>query len=124
MEEELEEQERDIWNVLAPLHPLNNIKITNYFNYEARVNDVFSRNNLPKIKDRVYVINVDDKNIKEKHWGFNVITEIQLYILIILELINQLLTIYLEHKIINLLCLGFIVFVSSKWLLKERQNNI
>ena len=100
MEEELEEQERDIWNVLAPLHPLNNIKITNYFNYEARVNDVFSRNNLPKIKDRVYVINVDDKNIKEKHWGFNVITEIQLYILIILELINQLLTIYLEHKTI------------------------
>ena len=46
---------------LVPLHPLNNIKITNYFNGEPRVNGVFSRNNLPRIKDTAYVINLDHK---------------------------------------------------------------
>ena len=30
---------------LVPLHPLNNIDITNYFNYVSRFNGVFSRNN-------------------------------------------------------------------------------
>ena len=28
----------------------------------------FSRNNLPKIKDGAYVINLDDKNSKRTHW--------------------------------------------------------
>ena len=44
------------------------IKITNYFNYEHRFNGVFSRNNLSRIKDGVYVINLDDKNSKGTHW--------------------------------------------------------
>ena len=48
------------------LHPLNNIEITNYFNYESRFNGVFSRNNLPRIKDGAYVINLDDKHSKGK----------------------------------------------------------
>ena len=51
------------------LHPLNSIEITNYFNYEPRFNGVFSRNNLPTIKDGAYVINLDDKNSKGTHWG-------------------------------------------------------
>ena len=51
-------------NILVPLHSLNNIEITNYFSNEPRFNGIFSRNNLPKIKDRVYVINMDDKNNK------------------------------------------------------------
>ena len=51
-------------NSLVLLHPLNNIKITNYFNYEPRFNGVFSRNNLPRIKDEAHVINLDDKNSK------------------------------------------------------------
>ena len=50
------------------LHPLSNIEITNYFNYEPRFNGVFSRNNLPRIKDGAYVINLDDKNSKGTHW--------------------------------------------------------
>ena len=33
------------------IHPLNNIEITTYFNYKSRLNDFFSRNNLPRIKD-------------------------------------------------------------------------
>ena len=50
---------------LVPLHPLSNIKITNYFNYEPRFYDVLSRNNLPRIKDGAYVINLDDKKVRE-----------------------------------------------------------
>ena len=44
-----------------------NIEITNYFNYEPRYNDVFSRNKLPRMKDGAYVINLDDKNSKGTH---------------------------------------------------------
>ena len=47
---------------------MNNIDITNYFKYEPRFNGVFSRNNLPKIKDGAYIINLDDKNSKGTHW--------------------------------------------------------
>ena len=47
---------------------MNNIDITNYFKYEPRFNGVFSRNNLPKLKDGGYVINLDDKNGKGTHW--------------------------------------------------------
>ena len=68
MEKELEEQEEDIWLKNFLLHPLNNIEITNYFNDEPRFNGVFSRNNLARIKDGAYVINLDDKNSKGTHW--------------------------------------------------------
>ena len=33
-----------------------------------RFNSFFSRNNLPRIKDGAYIINLDDKNIKVTHW--------------------------------------------------------
>ena len=36
----------------------------NYFNYEPRFNGVFSRNNLPRIKDGAYATNLDDNNSK------------------------------------------------------------
>ena len=47
---------------------LNNIEITNYFIYETRFNDTFSRNNLPRIKDGMYATNLNDKNSKGIHW--------------------------------------------------------
>ena len=47
------------------LYPLKNMQITNYFKYEPRFNDVFSRKKLCRIKDGVYVIY--DKNTKETH---------------------------------------------------------
>ena len=47
---------------------MNNVEITNYFKYEVRINGVFSRNNLPRIKDGAYVINLDDRNSKGTHW--------------------------------------------------------
>ena len=53
---------------MVPLHHLNNIEITNLFRYEPRFNSVFSRNNLPRIKDGTYFINLDDKNSKRAHW--------------------------------------------------------
>ena len=55
---------------------LCNIEVTQYFNYEPRFNNVFSRNNLPGIKDGAYVINLNDKKVKE-HIGFHyLLTEI------------------------------------------------
>ena len=49
------------------LHLLNNIEINNYFSYEPRFNEVFSRNNLPRTKDGAYVINLDNEISKGAH---------------------------------------------------------
>ena len=43
-----------------PPHPLTNFEIQKYYQNESRFNGAYSRNNLPKIKDRVYVINLDE----------------------------------------------------------------
>ena len=43
-----------------PPHPLTNFKIQKYYQNEPRFNGVYSKNNLPKIKDGAYVINVDE----------------------------------------------------------------
>ena len=40
---------------------LSNIEITNKFNNEPRFNGVFSRSNLPKVKDGASAINLNDK---------------------------------------------------------------
>ena len=46
---------------LIPPHPLTNFEIQKYYQNEPRSNGVFSRDNLSnKIKDRVYVINLDE----------------------------------------------------------------
>ena len=42
------------------------IRITKYSNYQPRFNGVYSKDNLPRIKDRTYVI--DDKQNKETYW--------------------------------------------------------
>ena len=42
-----------------PPNSLNNFKIQKYYQNEPAVNGLYLRNNLPKIKDRVYVINLD-----------------------------------------------------------------
>ena len=66
MEEELEEQEEDIWIKICHFaHHLSNFEITNSFNYIPRFNGVFSKNDLPGMKDGMYVINLDDKKVKE-----------------------------------------------------------
>ena len=41
-------------------YPLTNFKIQNYYQKEPKFNGVYSRNNLPKIKDGVFLINCGD----------------------------------------------------------------
>ena len=76
------------------------------------------------MKDGAYVISLDDKKIKEDIGFHYLLTEMQLYTLILLELnillkkywtkleVNQLLSIYLRYKIMNLLYVDFIVSLS------------
>ena len=49
-------------------HPLTNFEIQKYYKIEPRFNGVFSRENLPKIKDRAHVINLDEYSDIGIHW--------------------------------------------------------
>ena len=59
-----------------PLNPLTNFKIQRYYQNGAQLslkkkykfNGVYSRNNLPKIKDWEYVINPDVYKSMGTHW--------------------------------------------------------
>ena len=56
-------------NLLLPFHPLTNIEINEYYANEPKFNDVYSRNNLPKIITKgAYVINLDEYENTSKHW--------------------------------------------------------
>ena len=48
--------------------PLNNFEIQKYYQNESKFNGVYSRNNLPKIKDGRYVINLDEYKSIGTHW--------------------------------------------------------
>ena len=44
-----------------PSHPLTNFEIQKYYQNEPRFNGIYSRDNLEeKIKDRTYIINLDE----------------------------------------------------------------
>ena len=49
-------------------HPLTNFKIQKYYKNKPKFNGVYSRNNLPKIKDGAYVINLDKHKSIRTHW--------------------------------------------------------
>ena len=69
LEKECTEQEKHFLKIfLLPLHPLTNFEIQNYYKNEPRFNGVYSRGNLPKIKDGVYVINLDEYTDIGTHW--------------------------------------------------------
>ena len=54
---------------LMPPHPLTNFEIQKYYKIEPRFNGVFSRNNLSKkIKDGVYVTNLEEYADVGTHW--------------------------------------------------------
>ena len=110
---------------------MHNIEVTNDFDDEPRFNSVFSRNSLARIKDGAYVINIDDKNSKRKHWVSLFINKNIAIYSDSLELnlyqkyqtkwkVNQLLTIYLEYKIMNLLFCVFygITFIEYMLVVK------
>ena len=51
-----------------PPHPLTNFEIQKYYQNEPRFNGVCFRDNLPKIKDGAYVINLDEYSDIGTHW--------------------------------------------------------
>ena len=51
-----------------PPHPLTNFKIQKYYQNEQRFNGVCSRDNLQKIKDEVYIINLDEDSDTGSYW--------------------------------------------------------
>ena len=54
--------------ILILPHPLNNFEIQKYYQDEPRLNHVYSTDNLPKIKDGAYVINLDEYSDIRTHW--------------------------------------------------------
>ena len=53
--------------VMLP-HPLTNFGMQKYYQNELKFNGVYSRNNLPRIKDLTYVINLSECKSIEIHW--------------------------------------------------------
>ena len=51
-----------------PPHPLTNFEIRKYYQNEPRFNGVYSRDNLQKIKDGAYIINLDEYSDIGTHW--------------------------------------------------------
>ena len=49
-------------------HPLNYFNKQKYYQNEHKFNGVYSRNNLPKIKDWVYIMNVDKYKSIGAYW--------------------------------------------------------
>ena len=49
-------------------HPLTNFEIQKYYQNESRFNGVCSRNNLQKIKNGAYIINLDEYSDIGTHW--------------------------------------------------------
>ena len=49
-------------------HTLNNFEIQKHYHNEPRFNDVYSRDNLQKIKDGAYIINLDEYSDIGTHW--------------------------------------------------------
>ena len=50
-----------------PLNPLTNFEIQKYYQNKPKFN-VYSRHNLPKIKDETYIINFGEFKSIETHW--------------------------------------------------------
>ena len=49
-------------------HLLTNFETQKYYHKEPKFNGVYSRNNLPEIKDGAYVINLEEFKSIETHW--------------------------------------------------------
>ena len=53
---------------MTPSYPLTNFEIQKYYQNEPRFNGVYSRDNLPKLKDGACVINLDEYFDVGTHW--------------------------------------------------------
>ena len=52
---------------MLPL-PLTNFEIQKYYQNEPKINGVYSKNNLSKIQDGAYIINLDEFESIGAHW--------------------------------------------------------
>ena len=81
MEQELEEQQEDTWiktfSFVLSFKAISRLLIISIMNLDG----AFSRNNLSRIKDGVYLIKLDGKKRKGTHWVSLLLKEIQLYTL-------------------------------------------
>ena len=60
---------KKIINILFPVHPLTNFEISEYYSDKTRFNNVFLRDNWPKlIKNCAYVIDLDEYKDTGTHW--------------------------------------------------------
>ena len=50
------------------LQPLTNSEIQKYYENEPKFNGIYSRNNLFKIKDGTYILNLDEHESIGTHW--------------------------------------------------------
>ena len=68
-------------------HPLTNFEIQKHYQNEPKFNGVYSRNNLPKIKDGAYVINLDQFKSIGTNWTALYMSMLKMqHTLIVLEL--------------------------------------
>ena len=51
-----------------PPYPLTNFEIQKYYQNEPRFNGVYLRDNLQKVKDGAYIINLDEYSDSGTHW--------------------------------------------------------
>ena len=49
-------------------YPITNFEIQKYYQNESKFNGFYSKNGSPKMKDRVYVINLDESEWKGIPW--------------------------------------------------------
>ena len=53
---------------LIQRHLLTNLEIEKDYQNEPKFNSIFSKNTLAKVKDREYVVNLDEYKSIETHW--------------------------------------------------------
>ena len=123
-----------------PPHPLTNFDIQKYYQNESRFNSVFSRDNLPKIRDGAYVTNLDEYSDIGTYWvalyvhnndviyfdSFGVEhipKEIKTFIDRSLSITTNIFRIEAYNSIIRgYLCIGFIDFMLAGKTLTELTN--
>ena len=125
---------------LIPPHPLTNFEIQKYYQNEHRFNGVYSRDNLPKIKDGAYVISLDEYSDIGTHWvalhaNNNSVTcfdsfgvehipkEIKAFIGHSLSITTNIFRIHAYDSIMcRYFCIGFIDFMLARKTLTEYTN--
>ena len=122
-----------------PPHPLTNFEIQKYYQNEPRFNGVYSRDNLPKIKDGAYVINLDEYSDIGTHWAalYVINNDVTYFDSFGVEHIPKEIKTFINNKNIKtnilriqaydsimcgLLCIGLIDFMLAEKILTEFTN--